>query len=199
MKRSQFCKKLLAPAVVCGCTMNLQASGIPIGYKQSTGGNETPCDEKMEFTHVWVKRFFDIVDQQLDEKTRYKLMQTNGEVCAKNAYGEIPSAVPATLEEIDQKIASWQQNVGKENISRQDNVIFYNYVGSPKGVKISDGYCLCPMIENGPATVSPTYCQCSVGYVQYMFQRYITFKPVKVELLESVRSGVKACRFKVLL
>lgn len=151
----------------------------------------------MDFTQKWIKRFFEILDQQIDEKTRTLLMQTNGNACAKGAYGEIINTKPASLEEIDNTIALWQQKLGKENIFRSNNIVYFNYVGNPKGLKISDGYCLCPMIENGPTTLSPTYCQCSVGYVQYMFQKLITFNPVQVELLESLRGGGKACRFKV--
>ena len=63
---------------------------------------------------------------------------------------------PTTLEQIDQKIAEWQKNLGKENIYRRDDHIFFNYVGNPNGLKISDGYCLCPMIEDKPETLSPT-------------------------------------------
>jgi hypothetical protein len=202
MKRSQFCKKLITPGLACGCVAGLQATGmletiLPQQKDPPVNPAETPCSEKMDFTQKWVKRFFDILDQHIDEKTRKNLMQANGAACAKGAYGEISDKKPATADEIDKTIASWQQNLGKENIYRRDNTVFFNYVGSPKGVKISDGYCLCPMLENGPATLSPTYCQCSVGYVQYMFQKLITFKPVKVELLESLRGGGKACRFRV--
>lgn len=202
MKRSQFCKNLLAPGIVCSCAFGLSAGILPDQISKPDpehrlNPDETPCSEKMDFTQKWVKRFFDILDQQVDEETRKKLMQTNGAACAKGAYGELTSSEPASLEDIDAKISQWQQGLGKENIHREGNTIFFNYVGSPKGVKISDGYCLCPMIENGPATLSPTYCQCSVGYVKYMFRKLITFKPVEVELLESLRSGGKACRFKV--
>jgi len=204
MKRSQFCKKLMTPGLACGCVVGLQATGmlesvIPLHKESAADPNETPCNEKMDFTQKWVKRFFDILDQQIDEKTRKKLMLANGAACAKGAYGEITTSKPASPEEIDKTIALWQQKLGKENIYRQDNTVYFNYVGNSKGLKISDGYCLCPVIENGPATLSPTYCQCSAGYVQYMFQRMITFKPVEVELLESLRGGGKACRFKVMI
>jgi len=192
----------MTPGLACGCVVGLQATGmletiLPLHKDHSTDPNETPCNEKMDFTQRWVKRFFDVMDEQIDEKTRKKLMQANGAACAKGAYGEITAAKPASHEEIDKTIALWQQKLGKENIYRKDNTVYFNYVGNPKGLKISDGYCLCPMIENGPATLSPTYCQCSAGYVQYMFQKLITFKPVEVELLESLRGGGKACRFKV--
>jgi hypothetical protein len=202
MKRSQFCKNLLAPGIACSCAFGLPAFNLPDPLAKSNPEHsfkpeETPCSEKMEFTQKWVKRFFDILDQQTDEQTRKKLMHANGTACAEGAYGELSDDPPATLEEIDKKISQWQQGLGKENIHRDGNIVYFNYVGDPKGVKISDGYCLCPMTENGPATLSPTYCQCSVGYVKYMFQKKITFKPVEVELLESLRSGGKACRFKV--
>jgi hypothetical protein len=202
MKRSEFCKYVLAPGMVCGCTFgigsgNLFGSALQTKNAPSDNPNETPCEEKMDFTQQWIKRFFDIVDQQLDAETRNKLMQSNGAACARGAYGEFTDDKPATIEEIDRKISQWQQNLGEENIYRVDNTIYFNYVGNPKGLKISDGYCLCPMIENKPEILSPTYCQCSVGYVGYMFQRFLTFRPVTVELLESLRSGGKACRFRV--
>jgi hypothetical protein len=204
MKRSQFCKSLIAPGIACSCAIAYPAGSIsgstvkPDSVRNTIPGG-TPCAEKMDFTHKWVKRFFDILDENIDEETRVKLMQANGAACAKGAYGELKDESPATIEEIDNKIAQWQQRLGKENIHRQGNIIYFNYVGNPDGVKISDGYCLCPMIEDGPPTLSPTYCQCSVGYVKYMFRRMITFKPVEVELLESLRGGGKACRFKVMI
>lgn len=201
MKRSQFCKKMFVPGLACGCALAISPDAVfgkAIQDKPVIAGqNETPCAEKMKFTQEWVKRFFDIMDNHVDQETRKKLMLENGAACARSAYGEFTTAEPATVDEIDTTISTFRQRIGKENIYREGNTIYFNYVGNPRGLKIADGYCLCPMIENGPATLSPTYCQCSVGYVQYMFQRFITFKPVRAELLESVRTGGKACRFKV--
>ncbi len=193
MKRSQFCKNLLVPGLACSCVPGL----LPIQDNPSAKPGETPCTEKMEFTHKWLKRFFEIMDQQIDEPARVMLMQSNGVACAKGAYGELTDMKEATIGEIDEKIVKWQERLGRENIYRSGNTVYFNYVSNPKGLKISDGYCLCPMIEDGPVSLSPTYCQCSAGYVRYMFQKLITFKPVRVELLESLRGGGKSCRFKV--
>jgi hypothetical protein len=195
---------MLTPGILCGCTFGMGSGDIfPTVIKNDKflngNPNETPCEEKMDFTQKWVKRIFEIIDQQLDPEARNKIMQLNGIACAKGAYGELADADPATPEEIDQKIAEWQKKLGEENIYRKGDRVYFNYTGNPDGLKISDGYCLCPMIENKPEHLSPTYCQCSVGYVQYMFERFITFKPVKVELLESLRSGGKACRFRVVI
>ncbi|NSW95374.1 MAG: hypothetical protein HPY62_11770 [Bacteroidales bacterium] len=203
MKRSDFCKTLISPGIACSCAMGMGLGFTPGSFlpKKNNLKNPfgTPCEKKMEFTQAWIKRFFDIVDRHLDENTRVRLMQANGAECAKGAYGELTSDKPATIEEIDRKINEWQKKIGKENVFRENNTVYFNYVGNNEGLKISDGYCLCPMIEDKPEILSSTYCQCSVGYVKYMFQRFITFKPVEVELLESLRSGGKACRFKVTL
>jgi hypothetical protein len=201
MERSDFFKKIMATGLACGCALRMQAGNAFAGASPDAGKNpnpaETPCDEKMEFTHTWIKRFMDVMDQQLDPATALKIMQINGQVCARGAYGEMGTTVPKSLDEVDKVIADWQKFLGPDNICRKDKTVFFNYVGNPKGLKIADGYCLCPMIENGPATLSATYCQCSVGYVGFMFQKLITGSPVKVELLESLRAGGKSCRFKV--
>jgi hypothetical protein len=202
MERSEFFKKFLASGIACGCALRMQASAAfapsdSENMKTGTNPEETPCGEKMDFTHKWVKRFMDVLDKNLDADTCVKLMQVNGSLCAAGAYGELTEQKPRSIDEIDTTIAEWQKSLGKENIYRNGNTVFFNYVGNPKGLKIADGYCLCPMLENGPATLSPTYCQCSAGYVGFMFHKLITGKPVSVELLESLRGGGKSCRFKV--
>lgn len=202
MERSEFFKKFLASGIACGCALRMQADGASGFFPSGTADvpyspQETPCNEKMEFTQKWIKRFMGVMDQNLDADTSKKLMQINGQLCAKGAYGEPGESKPHSIDEIDATIANWQKALGSENIYRTGNNVFFNYAGNPKGLKIADGYCLCPMLENGPSTLSATYCQCSVGYVGYMFQKLITGKPVQVELLESLRGGGKACRFKV--
>jgi hypothetical protein len=198
MERSEFFRKFLASGVACGCAMRMQFHDtLSPRTEQGSLQEETPCSEKMDFTHKWVKRFMEVLDQNLDKGTCQKLMQINGSLCAKGAYGELGELKQSSMDEIDATITKWQGGLGRENIYREGNTVFFNYVGNPKGLKIADGYCLCPMLENGPQTLSATYCQCSVGYVSYMFQKLITGKPAKVELLESLRGGGKACRFKV--
>jgi predicted hydrocarbon binding protein len=85
---------------------------------------------------------------------------------------------------------------GKENSYRDSNTVYYNYIQNSKGLKIEDGYCLCPLTEDGPAGLSPTYCICSTGYVKEMFERMMG-ESVEVELLESLRRGGKKCRFLI--
>ena len=103
---------------------------------------------------------------------------------------------PAKTIPLYQFVSRVAQYVGPENARREGDVVYFNYKQNPDGLRLSDGYCLCPLVEDGPADLSATYCHCSVGYVAYLFEKNVG-KPVRVELLESVRRGGKACRFAV--
>ncbi|RPJ55480.1 MAG: hypothetical protein EHM23_26100 [Acidobacteria bacterium] len=88
--------------------------------------------------------------------------------------------------------------LGEEAIKQEGDqmVVYFKYKANPRGLKVSDGYCLCPILEDAPKDISPTYCLCSVGYVREIFERQIG-KPVQVELIDSVLRGAKGCSFKV--
>ena len=153
--------------------------------KTSEGG--TPCEEKHKFTQIYVKRLMDIFIEKLDEKTRIDLVQTIGATCAKGAYGDKETA--------EDKVPVLQM---AENLKArvEGNEIFWEYKGNPQGLTIADGWCLCPLVEKGPEGLSGLWCECSVGYVKYMFERYSTSQ-VSVELLESLKRGGKGCKFKI--
>jgi hypothetical protein len=153
----------------------------------------TSFEQRVEFGKTWAARFMRVMDERLDEKTRQNLMEANGRACALGGYGP-PD--PAKVLSIDQFVAGLVRHVGPENARREGDVVYFNYRGNPEGLRVADGYCLCPLVEDGPAELSATFCHCSVGYVAYMFERN-TGRPVRVELLESLRSGGKACRFAV--
>jgi hypothetical protein len=172
------------------------AGSVPAGSCPKTAGDyahATSFAQRVEFGKTWAGRFMRVMDERLDEKTRRGLMEANGRACASGAYGP-PD--PAKVVSVDQFVAGLAQHVGPENARREGDVVYFNYKGNPAGLRVADGYCLCPLVEDGPADLSPTYCHCSVGYVAYMFERNIG-RSVRVELLESLRRGGKACRFAV--
>jgi len=158
---------------------------------------ETPCEEKVSFGQTWIKRFINNIDQELDEQTAKRLMELNGKACYLGSleHRKIkPSDIPKqTPEEMVQNINKY---AGEDAAELKDNVIEFRYVKNPKGLKVEDGYCLCPIVENGPAGLSGTYCNCSVGYEKEMFSLYLKSE-VDVELLESLKKGGKTCRFKI--
>ncbi len=154
----------------------------------------TPCDERMKFAQKWVRRFFDSFDKYVDEKERKETMESCGRSCF---LGSIEGRKIATMD-IDTFIEAINKSTGEVAATRDGNVVDFRYIGDPKGLKVEDGYCLCPFVESGPDGLSGTYCDCSVGYVSEMFRTY-TGRAGSVELLESLKRGGKACRFRITL
>ncbi len=144
------------------------------------------CDYAFPYAQRWLKRFMDVFDEELDQATRNRIMERNGQRCFIAAYGSRKQTDPAFLDEF----------LKKRGIRREGNDIYFDYVQNPKGMKVASGWCLCAFVAKGPDGLSGTYCQCSVGYVREMFSQ-IAGKPVKVELLESLKRGGKSCRFKI--
>ncbi len=191
-----------------GCPCLGGAEGTAPGTEGAPGGTgkDAPCprtageyahassfEARADFGKKWVGRFMRVMDERVDEKTRLGLMEANGRACATGAYGPPDPAKTLAVDDFVARLAGY---VGPENARREGQVVYFNYVQNPAGLRTADGYCLCPVVEDGPADLSPTFCHCSVGYVAYMFERNLG-RPVRVELLESVRRGGKACRFAV--
>lgn len=151
----------------------------------------TPAEQRVAFSERWAKRFFDVLDEQLDPETRERLMRANGRACHEGSLKDQPP--PPSIDDF----ISWAQaHMGKEAIRRAGDVVYFSYIENPRGLKVADGNCLCPLVETGPKGLSGTYCLCSVGYVQHMFEG-MAGHPVKVTLLESLKRGGKGCRFKI--
>ncbi len=154
----------------------------------------TPCEEKEKFVQKWVKRFFDVFDKNMDDGKKKEIMQTCGRMCFQGSL-EGRKVNPV---DVDVLIDGINKSTGEVAAKREGNVVDFHYVSNSNGLKVADGYCLCPLVESGPAGLSGTYCECSVGYVREMFKTY-TGRDSTVELLDSLKRGGKTCRFRITL
>jgi hypothetical protein len=152
----------------------------------------TSAEERVAFAERWAKRFFDVLDATVDQETREKLMRANGRACHEGSLQrhKQPTAT------VDQFVEFIRSHHGPESARREGDTVYFNYIQNFSGLKVADGYCLCPLVETGPAGLSGTYCFCSVGYVQHMFE-LMAGHPVKVALLDSLKRGGKGCKFKI--
>lgn len=167
--------------------------------KRMKDGSLTPDWRRIEFAESWVKKLMENMDQVLTQKEKKALMQACGRSCFIDAFG-IASESPPTPDALDNFIQSYQQR-GETEIRREGNTVFFQYGKAEQntyGLRITDGFCMCPLVESGPEELSPTYCQCSAGYLKELFGR-LTGKSVEVEVLESLRTGGSICRFKIIL
>ncbi len=195
MDRQEFLCSSARVGLGCGAALLLGRSGLWAAEEV----RPSPCQRRVEFVRAWVQDFMANMDAQLDQATREKLMEANGRACFEGAiasgfYGSAAPQKAAEPVDIDAWFKAFQQHVGPERLYREGAAIHFKYGGNPRGLKIADGYCLCPILEDGPRQLSPTYCHCSVGYVTASCE-HSSGRKVKVELADSLRRGGKECHF----
>lgn len=152
-------------------------------------------EKRIEFAEVWVTRFMDVLDENLDAETRRKIMMANGKKCYRGWIADTGQQIkPVTLE----RFTEWVKNNIKDDSIRVDgNIIYFQFNSAAEtGLPSVDGQCLCSFVETKPKGLSGTYCDCSVGYVKEWYELLLA-RPVEVELVESVLRGGKRCKFKI--
>jgi len=189
INRQDFLKRTCAG--LCGCAAILCPSISVLEKAVDDPTHETPLDNKYEASQKWIKRFMDILDSKLDGPVLEDIMETNGKLCHQQAH-----PAPTAKIELTEFVKGIQKHVGKDNCRLEGNTVYFNIVSNPRGLKVADGYCLCPAVEKGPEGLSRTFCRCSAGYVREMFLS-VTGRNADVEILETVKWGGKACRFKI--
>jgi hypothetical protein len=142
------------------------------------------CEGQAEFGRRLLTRFMTDMDAQLDEPRRVALMEARGRSCAR--LGPVRAA-QAHKGDLDAFIADFGRHMGPDGLRREGNV-----------VKVKYPHCYCPLASEIKEALSPTYCNCSVGWLKEMYET-VTGKPVRVEVLETVKRGGQACRFDVIL
>jgi hypothetical protein len=218
MNRKQFIKKSLqAGLCTCGAALGLGWSsqnkfkkttpqnsspateGLMLDLeRRMIKGSKTPAWRRLEKAELWIKDLMEHMDALLDQETKIKLMQACGRSCFIRAFGVADENEPTSQEQ--KRYLELLGSRGFE-IRREGNVIAFTFNWgrdhqNPTGLIMSDGYCMCPQVETGPPDLSPSYCYCSTGYVKESFERTLG-KPVKVELIDSLKMGGKDCIFKV--
>lgn len=152
--------------------------------------------KRMAFVDIWVPRFFSVMDAELDEPTRRRVMAANGKACFSGFRADMKTrTTPATREEMKAWVA---KQAAASGYSMEGDTIVMKYPRAAEaGQASAPKACLCPAAEaQAPKKLSATYCWCSVGYVKEMHDR-VFGRPVKVELVESVLMGHDRCMFRI--
>lgn len=197
MHRKEFLKKSLGLGACCAAAF--AAGSVENGLAQDgvAAPAVSPCDKKVLQGQAVIRRLMIQLDEKLDQPTREAVMESCGRGCFQGANGKA-AAQPPSEEQRAKFLERMRKYLGNEGVQQSAGrtVVYFKYTSNPKGLKTEEGYCLCPILEDAPKDISPTYCLCSVGYVKEIFERNVG-KPVDVKLTESVLRGGKTCRFTV--
>jgi len=145
--------------------------------------------KKQKLIHEWIRTLIEGLDAEVDDNIREKLMYKCGRTCA--LYHDSIRMV----REIQQKVKNIDELLDEIN-KRKD---FWCGIWERDGDTIYSicEDCGCPLIREGLIGLSPTFCECSLGYVKAVFEMALE-RPVKVELESAIGRGDKVCKFVVL-
>lgn len=148
----------------------------------------------------WVVTAIERLDDLVDEERRIQIMNSCGYNCSLE-YQEVIQAAKERYgrhSSLDEFLESEQGNpFPGMRMRREGGVLYIIYEPSSFETPMR---CYCNLLRKLPsdAQMSLTYCRCSEGFIKSYWEE-ILGRPVRVEILESVISGGKACRFAVRL
>jgi hypothetical protein len=177
MDRKTFLQKSLFAGAAC-----IYGAGL-VSVPKSFGQDGVATGDPLEgFRNEWVKAFLKNLDTGFGEAERLRLVESCGRDCARRGAVRMAESFKGNL---DGMISALSSHLGKDNAKLEDGLVTLVY---PE--------CYCPMVSKIKEKLSPTWCNCSRGWVLEMFG-IAADKPVEVKLLQSIKRGDAVCRFEI--
>jgi hypothetical protein len=144
---------------------------------------QSEADREKEFVKNWMADLFDALETQLDEETRVKLMAACGRGCYRRFEFKQEIARLGTGS-VDKLLEAYKRNF---EVWREDALVHVRYGPVNK-------QCYCPAARYHPAKPHDMHCECTRATHQTIFETALG-RPIRVEIVESLRRGAKTCHF----
>lgn len=139
----------------------------------------------MKHLHRWIQTLMENLDEHLDEETRSEVLENCGRACVPSSLLRKAKACKKGAEDIGDFLTKLGQTFNHLQVDGDKVHVVYEK-------------CYCPLVKSFPEDLSPTFCNCSRGWVMELFESALE-RPVGVELEKSIRQGDDVCRFRVRL
>ncbi len=185
MDRKDFFKKACLYGV-CGCAgMSLLSATNAFANPNSKINDDDKPDWRIGFMQDRFAKLIDIVNENVDDKTRGKIMESLGRQCAKLGIDYLKEYVGNLDKFIEKFEKDWAESV---SYNKEKGII--------KSVGKQKAHCPCPFVKN--SKIDKHFCDCSIGWQKESF-KIVTGKEVEVERTSSILHGDKSCDFTVKL
>jgi predicted hydrocarbon binding protein len=136
-------------------------------------------------TNRWINSLMQSLDAQVDEETRAKILENCGRNCISRSFIAKAQALKKNAKDMD----DFLENLGRtwKHLQRKGEAVYVMY-----------DKCYCPLVRDHKDKLSPTFCNCSRGWIKELFESILN-KPIEVKLEKSIKQGDEICRFKLSL
>jgi predicted hydrocarbon binding protein len=123
------------------------------------------------------------LDEELDEQTKTKILENCGRTCIPRSFVKKAQDYKKKAKNTDDFLNS----LGKawKHLKRENNDVHVVYEK-----------CYCPIVKTHNGKLSPTWCNCSRGWIKELFESALE-KSVDVVLEKSIMRGDDMCKFTV--
>ncbi|MBN2460978.1 MAG: hypothetical protein JXB60_05170 [Candidatus Cloacimonetes bacterium] len=127
-----------------------------------------------------------MLDREVDVNTRQLIMEACGHSCIGNSVIEKARRLLVDAQNLDDFLYRLNQaHIGGSHLQRRGETVHAVYYR-----------CCCGSVSKTREPFSATYCHCSCGWYQRLFEALLN-KPVEVELLGSIIQGNESCQFLI--
>jgi hypothetical protein len=170
-------------AAVAGCCA-VCTSGAA-GQAQAQAPPPAPVDREKQFVQNWLSDLMEAIDREPDESTKVRLVGACGRACVERHEFKRNWSVQGRGD-VDKLIAALRANF---EVWRDGALVHVRYGAVSKG-------CYCPAARYRPPKPNDVHCYCSRASHEAVWAAALG-RPVRVDLVESVRRGGRTCHFAV--
>ncbi len=183
MDRKTFFEKI-AKLGICTCAF---AGLLPQTGEASVAGQDAKSVETLtrekEFVLNWLSDLLEAMDKFLDRDMQVKLVEQCGKACFNRFQFKKDIAI-AGKGDLGKLLEAYKNNFG---IERDGDFVHIYYGG---------GKCFCAAAIGRPCKPNDIHCECTRMTHQTIFETALE-RPVKVDIVESIRRGGGNCHFRV--
>jgi predicted hydrocarbon binding protein len=137
-------------------------------------------------TEKWIACLITGLNEHVDEETRAKILERCGRQCQSQSLIKKARGIYQNSRNIDDFLEKLSQVY--KHLHREGGKVYIVY---PK--------CYCSQVNKLPkGALSGTYCNCSRGWAKALFEGALG-RPVEVIMEQSIISGDKECKFRIVL
>jgi hypothetical protein len=175
MNRKEFFANAAKAGLGC-CALSLLG---PVAAEAETAASA----EEKQFVTNWLTDLFAAIDGELDQATKVKLMAACGQGCFRRHAFKTDIA-KAGKGDVEKLLTAYAKNF---EVWREAETVHVRY-----GAKVAS--CYCPAARYHPVRPQDLHCECTRASHQAIFETALA-RPVKVEIVESLRRGGVTCHF----
>ncbi len=186
MDRKEFFEKSLKFGLCSGALVVLGGTeGSALATAQESDGDLAQITQEKEFIQNWLTDLLDTVETELDRETAEKLIAGCGRGCYRRH--EFKQNIARDGKgDIDKLIEAYKRNF---EIWRDGELVHIRYG------EVSSR-CYCPAANYRAPKPNDLHCECTRSTHQTVFETALG-RPIRVEVVESLRRGGRTCHFLV--